>query len=794
MVASFGLTTIWLLLPAHAQDNPSASAPWDGAIAGAVGDVRSSPPTEADGGVTASSPAPSEPGTQPIGGEDPTAEAPRTAEAKAITPEDEAFYGSMSLEALLAVRPWSVTTASKREQDSMTAPGTVFVVTKEDILLRGYASIVDVLRDLPGMEVAEYANKSIGSQVAVRGLLGNHKIVVLVNGMRVNPPGGDPIAIRQDFSMREVEQVEIIYGPGSTLYGQDAISALINVKTRKPSEERLEAGAGAGYPSRYEVWGNLNKRLGAGAVSGFVSFYDSTLTNRKDAYPAEWASLTSPWGQLPKADEIINHPKRWDRGVNAMLHITQGNATLQLWHRQDWGDSSEGRQGGLFLPEVKYSDRSTVAEAKHVLKLTDSLDLSSALTFNRYEVLPSTLYELAIGNVVFADYKYALGTSTTLEETFTARIGDRVSLLGGVFAGQYDITPLSTVPKDLNTSGDVGSQSGTIDYYTVQGDPTSKVSFAKVNDVVYENLAAYAEATAKLHERLRLVLGARLDKDTRFGEIPFSPRGALIVSATERLTFKGIYTQAYVAPAPNQMYDIFQLGPSVYGPNLKLKPETARSLEINASFRRGTLLASASAFYNHQRNLLLRSSTNADVNTVGSIYTSPDPGAAAGVLYQNANGGTNEVWGGEAFGRYGLPKNRASLWGSYSYVDARMTLVVAGAEKTSGLTDVSHHNVRAGGTVGVLPDRLFVTLWLSLRSTPTNVLGLTPQSSPATTLQDAAKWPYELGLHVLYRLKDGVDAYVTARNVTNHKYANVGDSMLYPAETFSGIAGLRYVH
>jgi outer membrane receptor protein involved in Fe transport len=728
-----------------------------------------------------------------IGGVNPTVAEPRIAEAEAITPEEEASFGSMSLEALLAVRPWSVTTASKREQDSMTAPGTVFVVTKEDILLRGYASIVDVLRDLPGMEVAEYANKSIGSRVAVRGLLGNHKIVVLVNGMRVNPPGGDPVAIRQDFSMREVEQVEIIYGPGSTLYGQDAISALINVKTRKPSDERLEVGAGAGSPSRYEFWGNVNKKIGAGAVSGFISFYDSTLTNRKDDYPTEWAALTSDWGQSPKADEIINHPKRWDRGLNAMLQIAQGNTTLQLWHRQDWGDSSEGRQGGFFLPEVKYSDRSTVAEAKHVLKLTETMDLGSSLTFNRYEVLPSTLYEVALGNMAIADYKYALGTSTTLEETLTAKIGNRVSLLCGLFAGHYDIIPSSTVPKDLNTSGDVGSQSGTIDYYTVQGDPSSKVSFNNVNDVVYENFAAYAEATAKLHQRLRLVLGARMDKDTRFSEIPFSPRGALIVSVTERLTFKSIYTQAYVAPAPNQIYDTFKLGTSVYGPNLRLKPETARSLELNLSFRSGSFLTSASTFYNHQRDLLLHAVTNADVNMVGQIYTSPDPGAPAGVLYQNANGGTNNVWGGEVFGRYSLPKNGASLWGSYSYVDARMTLVVAGAEKTVGLTDVSHHNMRVGGTVEVLPGRLFTTLWLSLRSTPQNVLALAQQSNPPTTLQDAAKWPYELGLHVLYKLRYGVDAYATVKNITNHKYANVGDGMLYPAETFAGIAGLRYV-
>jgi outer membrane receptor protein involved in Fe transport len=776
-LGALALASLGVLLPAFAQENPLASSGRDGSAESGAGDATSSTSAETDGGVSTA-------GTTPV------APAPKPAEI--IPPEDPAAFGTLSLEALLALRPWSVSTASKWEQDSKTAPGTVFVVTKEDILLRGYANLVDVLRDLPGMEIAEYAYKPVGSAVAVRGLLGNHMIVVLVNGMRVNPPGGDPIAIRQDFSMREVEQVEIIYGPGSTLYGQDAISAVINVKTRKPSEERLEIGAGAGYPARYEVWGNLNKRIGAGAISGFVSFYDATLTNRKDAYPDEWKIVTAPWAQFPNADDLLNHTKRWDRGLNAMLHITQGNASLQIWHRQDWGNTSQGRQGGLFLPEDKYSDRSTVAEAKHVLRLTGTIDLSSSLTVNRYEVLPSTRFEIQSRNMLFADYKYALGTSMTLEETLAAKVGNRISLLCGLFAGHYDIVPLATVPKDLDTGADVGSQSGAVVYYTAQGDPSSKVSINKVNDVVYENLGAYAEATAELHNRLRLVLGARIDKDSRFDEIPMSPRSALILNATEQLTAKAIYTQAYVAPAPNQMYDIFNLGSIVYGPNLKLKPEKARSLELNASFRNSSFLASASVFYNQQRNLLLHAYTNADVNLVGPIYPSPDPGAPAGTLYRNANGGTNDVWGGEIFGRYNLSKNRASVWGSYSYVDAKMTMVVAGQDKTTGLTDASHHNWRLGGTVGVLPDRLFTTMWFTLRSTPQNVLGMTPKSAPPTTLQDAAKWPYELGLHILVRLKYGFDATLSVKNISNHKYANVGDSMLYPAETVSGMVGLRY--
>src|SRR5438105_10185267 len=142
-----------------------------------------------------------------------------------------------------------VKTAWKKEETATSAPGTVIVIDKNDIRLRGYSTLKDVLRDLPGMDLSENFFSEIGTQVAVRGITGNNKIVVLVNGMRVNPPGGEYFPFRSDFSVREAEQIEVIYGSGSTLYGQDAISAVINIKTKTPPADghtAMEGGAQGG--------------------------------------------------------------------------------------------------------------------------------------------------------------------------------------------------------------------------------------------------------------------------------------------------------------------------------------------------------------------------------------------------------------------------------------------------------------------------------------------------------------------------------------------------------------------
>lgn len=80
---------------------------------------------------------------------------------------------------------------------------------------RGYSVLSDVLRDLPGRETVEQYFSEVGTAVGVRGFTGNNAIVLLVNGMRVNPPGDEELMLRRDISVRGADRVEVRYGPGS---------------------------------------------------------------------------------------------------------------------------------------------------------------------------------------------------------------------------------------------------------------------------------------------------------------------------------------------------------------------------------------------------------------------------------------------------------------------------------------------------------------------------------------------------------------------------------------------------
>src|SRR3954454_13662971 len=174
----------------------------------------------------------------------------------------------------------NITTASRALERSTEAPATVYVITSGDIRVRGYSTLSDVLKDLPGMETVEQYYTEQGTLVPVRGVVGNNKIVLLINGMRVNPPGGEELMIRSDVSVRFADKIEVIYGPGSTLYGQDAISAVINIKTRNPGDATLEILGGFGPYGTKEGHASFARTFFSQSdlplsVSGFVSARDS---------------------------------------------------------------------------------------------------------------------------------------------------------------------------------------------------------------------------------------------------------------------------------------------------------------------------------------------------------------------------------------------------------------------------------------------------------------------------------------------------------------------------------------
>jgi iron complex outermembrane receptor protein len=168
------------------------------------------------------------------------------ANASAAGPQSVPDVTSMSLEDLMNMQ---VTSVSKRTQKVADAAAAVFVITQEDIRRSGATSIPDALRMVPGLEVAQIdQNKwAIGS----RGFNGrfDNKLLVLIDGRSVYTPLFSGVYWNvQDVVLEDVDRVEVIRGPGATLWGANAVDGVINIITKSAKATQgglVSAGAGS---------------------------------------------------------------------------------------------------------------------------------------------------------------------------------------------------------------------------------------------------------------------------------------------------------------------------------------------------------------------------------------------------------------------------------------------------------------------------------------------------------------------------------------------------------------------
>ena len=151
----------------------------------------------------------------------------------------------MSLEDLGNIE---VTSVSKRAQPLSNAPASVFVITADDIRRSGVTSLPEALRLAPNLQVSR--ESASGYVIAARGFNApnSNKLLVLIDGRSVYTPLFSGVFWEvQDVMLEDVQRIEVISGPGGTLWGVNAVNGVINVITQSASRTQgqlLAAGAG----------------------------------------------------------------------------------------------------------------------------------------------------------------------------------------------------------------------------------------------------------------------------------------------------------------------------------------------------------------------------------------------------------------------------------------------------------------------------------------------------------------------------------------------------------------------
>lgn len=152
-----------------------------------------------------------------------------------------------------------VVTATKVETPQERLGAAVTVVTEDEIREKNYATLEEVLRHVPGVEIQRSGGLGKTAQIRIRGA-GAQQVQVMVDGMRVKSPTLGVTAIG-DISLDAIERIEVVRGPQSTLHGADAIGGVVNIITKKgqgpPSGTvRLEGGSFETYREQATLSGS----------------------------------------------------------------------------------------------------------------------------------------------------------------------------------------------------------------------------------------------------------------------------------------------------------------------------------------------------------------------------------------------------------------------------------------------------------------------------------------------------------------------------------------------------------
>lgn len=151
----------------------------------------------------------------------------------------------LSLEELMSIE---VTSVSRKAEPLSEAAAAIFVITQDDIRRSGYQTIADVLRVVPGLEVGRLDSDRWA--VTARGFGGQfaNKLLVLIDGRSVYTPFFSGVYWDvQDLVLDDIKRIEVIRGPGATLWGANAVNGVINILTEESSNTQgLQVKAGAG--------------------------------------------------------------------------------------------------------------------------------------------------------------------------------------------------------------------------------------------------------------------------------------------------------------------------------------------------------------------------------------------------------------------------------------------------------------------------------------------------------------------------------------------------------------------
>lgn len=445
----------------------------------------------------------------------------------------------------------TVVTGTRTERRAADTIVPTEVITRQQIEQLGVRDLPQLLQQHPGVEMV-YTNRGTG--IRLQGLDPEY-VLILVDGQRISGRSGSITDISR-FSLREVERVEIVKGPGAALYGADAMGGVVNLITRRP--QKIFEGAVRGMFGTLlegDVRGNVGSKLGPFELRAGGGY---RTRNAYDWIPSDPETSGAGLKRIDADAEVAFVPdeslRAWVRASYVFtdlngVDINDSAAVFDRYQRTEQFDTWVGLR-----KHFSHGTSATVRGHFGLFKDQFLVDQRGSRALDDYSANLTRLWE------GFAQIDHRLGNHT---------------LTGGVegFSELLDSTRINP----------------------------ARVQRGRVGVFVQDEWV--------LHEKSKFAVspGFRVDMDTQFGAAP-SPRLAFKVDPTPEVTLRASWGLGFRPPSFSELYLQFSnagIGYIVQG-NPKLVAERSGSVNVAVDYRppiEGWVL-SASAWHTSLTNLI----------------------------------------------------------------------------------------------------------------------------------------------------------------------------------------------
>lgn len=296
-------------------------------------------------------------------------------------------FGDLSLDALLEIE---VVTVSKKAEPIGRAAAAVDVITGEMIRQSGARNIAEALRLVPGVHVAR--NNAQAYSVSIRGFAStsSDKLEVLIDGRSAYTPLFSGVFWETfDTFLSDVERIEVVRGPGGTLWGANAVNGVINIVT-KPAQETLgvDATIGGGTERRGLVAIRQGAQLGGGAIRLYTKAYELDSSQQAsggealDGQRYAQFGLRGDWSLGAHHSLTVIADGFGQRGTSAdpltgdEVETDADGASLNLRWARDFGEDA-GLSAALYGEQTRRETPGTFAEDRDTIDF--SLQYNTAL-------------------------------------------------------------------------------------------------------------------------------------------------------------------------------------------------------------------------------------------------------------------------------------------------------------------------------------------------------------------------------------------------------------------------------